>query len=234
MIKELSDKDKAAIRNVFKRHKIAITEEYLGFQWLIARIEHSWVMWEGLRWGEKKSRIGRADMLTQIKHLLHALKKLNPSTREALGACLLATPTLSQIEKTRLLSPFMEKFMEDFDQRADEKILTSESDIAFELIIESCEEALKRGGPSMIGGLNAVDDSTTKAGRPPNGADIYLVHDLRGAYQMVTHKNASETPHGPFDDFLSAVFKIIDPHRDPQGKCNDFRKLIRAAKGKRS
>jgi hypothetical protein len=225
--RNLTSAQKATIENVFTRHKIKIEEQ--RFQFMFKRIEQAWAVWEHCKKYAGEGIIGRTKMLSEIERLRYALKSLNPSTRNALSSCCYVTPTMKQLEKT----PELRKSLQQFQQiimdnwSGDEPEIWSLADIAFYILIEACDEAIERGGPSPFAGRTAVDDYTKKAGRPTNNADLDLVRDIGHSYRVATGKNPAETPNGPFDDFLSAVFNVIDPRRDK----TSFRKLIRHALG---
>lgn len=220
--KKLTDAQKTAIGKVFTKHRITITDKWLKN--LFWNIEKSWAKWEYCKCFDKRQIIGKGKMRAEIEYLRYALKKLNPSTRRALIFCSMITPTMGRLENTRKLDPLLETLYDNYTESAGRE-LNNVADIAFEVLIESCNEALERGGPAIFGGRNAVDEHAKKAGRPHNKADVDLIKSLGIFYRYCVDKIPSETPHGAFDDFLAAVFNVIAPRRERA----DFRKLIRAA-----
>jgi len=225
MIKKLSDKDKAAIQNVFKRHGITIKQEEI--QRLYLRIEQAWAEWDDNKYWSRKSIIGKKDLLAEITRLRDALEKLNPSTRSTLSDCCLVTPTMNRLERTPYLRHLYKELITSLfdDMYSDESPIASLGDIAFSALTEACDEAIERGGPAIYSKSNAVDENAKKRGRPRNKTDVDLVRNLASDYRVWVGKTPCETPHGPFDDFVSAVFNIIAPHRERK----TFRKLIRTA-----
>ena len=217
--KELTNNQKTAIKNVFIKRKIAITEWQL--ENILLRIDQALAEFDlDLHCG--KYIIGKTRLLAEIKHLRRTLKKINPNTREALSLCCDVTPTMNQLDRKQMLSPLISSLVDN--NGSDENMLASIADIAFDVLIEACDEATARGGQYYTGG-SAVDHYAIKAGRPIKHAELNLFRKMATLYYNATNKKPSATPDGPFDDFMAAVFSVIDP----QHKRPNFKKLIRAA-----
>ena len=80
---KLTDSQKTAIRVAFTTHNIKIPEK--RFQQLLSHVEQNMTWWEDYQLRERRGSIGQTEMTAEIKHLRKTLKKINPSTREALA-----------------------------------------------------------------------------------------------------------------------------------------------------
>lgn len=215
--RKLTDKQTAAIRNVFTRHEIAISEQQ--FQKLLFEVEEACITWERNRQRDKRRIIGRTEMRAEIEHLRETLKKLNPSTLNALCSYYVIKRSRKNSKKTHNKKTLLWNHLSEMCSGSYSRVAS-----AVEILNEACNEAIEHEVPEIVE-LNPITVFAQKAGRPHNEADMFLATDLGESYLRATGKNPGETPSGPFDDFLAAVFNAIDPRRERA----DFRKLIRVA-----
>ena len=174
-------------------------------------------MWEFSRENDKRNIIGRVEMINEIKRLRRTLKKTNYSTRRVIKQCVRASPGVNFL-KTNIWKR-MPGLISDM-------YVDTMFDYIFSMIINACDEVINCGGP-VIDGKSAIETYIKKAGRPENLANLDFVGQLGRCYYTATKKEPSESPSGPFADFLTAVFNATDPY----SKRINFRKLIHASPG---
>ena len=219
----LTNNQEVEILRVFKKHRIFIPEEKK--EWLLFNIESDWHEW---KLDQEKTTSSKQDILAEIKRLRNAIKNIGPGAGQTLGLSIENSGAVKQIDRTGLHRLLIGSLVDNM-QPEDEHVLCDIVSIAFSVLQEACDEALKTGGSVMLEGMpeemRAIDWYSTKAGRPKKWADIQLVRDLAFRYRYGTKKRPTETPYGPFDDFVACIFNIIQPRRE---RVN-FRKLIHTA-----
>ncbi|MFC1452607.1 hypothetical protein ACFLSJ_04595 [Verrucomicrobiota bacterium] len=236
---ELTDQQRAEIAKTLIRHGIGVADtqkiacggrRVAPFDWLCMRIEINWWELDSFREREGDGRrfCGRAEMLGQIERLRYALSGLSGGTVCALSQCSWATETqgrLDKIQAQQLWEPLCEA-LSDSDCDAPDSIFS----LGFDLLREACEIALSTGGPPLSSSATtAIDECATKPGRPRDYPMVDFVRGLMHDFRVATRRQPTDTPSGPFDDFLITVLQII------QGRApNTCRKMIRRAKGKKT
>jgi hypothetical protein len=216
-----SDEDRRKIISVLEAHRIRPDETWQGI--LFTQSDRACAVWLN----NKRYPLNiatRPDLIGEIKRLQRAIKNLSHNTRDVLMDSCLTTQAHAVFEKSNLYNPLAEYLTSG---GGDEIGVYSLSHLAFNMLAEACGIALKTGGPSMMGSNSSIDDNakSPQRGRPINFRDIDFVTELARAFKMGTGKKPSQTPSGPFWDFLDCILGIVEPDHHRVG----LRKLIRAA-----
>jgi hypothetical protein len=206
MKRHLDLKHKKIIASVFNKHRIDVSDDNLNA--LYSSIEDGWDFWV---WDQAThTPMGRVEILNEIGRLHRMLKSLPYPVVEVLDDCSITTPTYEQIET---LPSHKKLFDEIYDADWGGPPGCSHFDLALNILTESCAVAMENGGPCWTGHKDAIDEHSTKRGRPNRDADKKLLRELASAFYKATGKKPTTTPSGAFHDYVCAVFSIIDPHR---------------------
>jgi hypothetical protein len=218
----LTAKHKATIKSVFDRHRLSLPPERLD--WLCKRIERAWAWWAACN-SMPTTRATAREMRAEVGALFRALKKLSGNTVDVLRWHALETDVFRIADKTRRIPGLIEAMQNEEDGMEPQEVFF---DVAFRLLYEACASAGSGESLPYYGGAASAEEAlAAKAGRPPAGGDAELVRELASAYRIATGRKATDTPAGPFDDLVSAVFDIVQPGKERTG----FRRLIRNALG---
>lgn len=90
---------------------------------------------------------------------------------------------------------------------------------AFHVILDACDQALQTD--------QIIQLYSSKRGRQKNNVDVALVNDMASLfYSLLIDRKPTNTPYGPFDDFVTAVFLTLNP----KSERTSLRKIICAAR----
>ena len=240
---QMTEEQAQAIDKALEDHNINVPDggQFGGFDWLCEWIEVE------LRWYVicKDDRPqSRADALGDIERLRYALNGTGPSARGILSEAAHATKAQELFHHTGLdvLSARVEEIAKtgkgafgDIPDElgywlSDNPGMCALSSLAWSLLSEACEIALCVDPPLSMwsNGKTIVEEYTadTKGGRPKGEAKQQLVRKLAATFKDATGRRATDTAAGPFDDFLTACFAVIEP---PNQKGTSNRKLIHKA-----
>ena len=218
--KKLSAAHRAAIANVFQRHRIAFTKQH-DIDWLCDQIE---LQLSCRKWFADLYRsgiIGAVEMRREIKRLLKTMQSLNPTTLGTLVHCSHMTKIYKDMEHTK----YFTRVPKSLADRMQDCPWASPRffHLAFELVSATCVAAL--ANEPLYKTIGAIDMFAKKKGPPQHAGDRLFIARLARTFQVGTGKRPSDTPEGPFDDLLNAVFNAIAPDRETKPS----RKVIREA-----
>lgn len=233
--KELSASQCTAIDRALREHGITLADE--KFDWLCGDVEQA-LTWYINNRNHKSS--SRAVALADIRKLQDALKLLDGTAGAILCDATLYTLTEKRIHATGMESDLINALCEQdctgkgLSPELQKEIFEEDSDpfwsfyrLAVSMLNEACKLTLSDTPPTSI--YNEQEDIVTekiaKGGRPEKSVERVLTRDLAWAFEKVSSRPATDTPSGPFDEFLSACFQVINPN--PTHATN--RKLIRAS-----
>jgi len=230
--KKLSEDDCSAIAHALKEHKLELSSEV--FERLCDAVGQALVWYFYNRDGKPSSK---AETLVEIKRLQKGLANLSETARYVLEASAQHTLTQKRFDASgetwNLWNALNAQWSTgkgiDFELTGEHDNVPMPSLCQFAVLMlkESCEVALSGKFPESKRGdeLDIVSACVAPGGRPRDYTKHELVKDIASAFTSATKHKASDTPHGPFDDFLTACLKILNP--DQVSTTN--RKLIRAA-----
>ncbi len=244
---ETTDEQTQAIANALKRHGITVPGGggYGCFDWLCERIKGALLSYISTKDWKQQSR---ADALADIERLHDAMCRMGGDATTIIRECALLTNTEKLFWHMGLEPLIVERYdsimqndkpeygevsnelAEWINDNHDHGV--SLSSLAWSVLKESCELALSNTPPESYmppdNGKDIVEANTanTKGGRPTDEAKQSLVQELAWEFEAVAKRRASDTPKGPFDDFLTACLAIVEPSK---GAESGNRKLIRTA-----
>jgi hypothetical protein len=224
-----------AIRKALDKHRLAVKESGRGI--FSREIENTVSLYQDFLHSGHSETTGSVEMRSEIRRLRRLLNSLQVSTRHALDQCSWETRTYKELESadaplTMLMvaanckTPFR---------------------IALDLLIESCEVALKTGGsfpfqrlrktqapqweamqaaiPDLKKINSAVEMFATRRGRPINVGEVIVVSQLARIFHSATSRMPTDSPAGPFEDFVAAFMSTVNP----ESTRSSFRRIVRRA-----